>query len=69
MVAIRNIYKYLKPNGIAYFTTYEKSGQEGPTGGNKYQLARKTSEYVPEIASIFGDENVQRKGKLIIAYK
>ena len=69
IVAIRNIYKYLKPGGIAYFTTYEKTGNEGPTGGNKYQLARKTADYVPEIASIFGEDNVQRKGKLIIAYK
>ena len=69
IVAIRNIYKYLKPGGIAYFTTYEKAGNEGPTGGNKYQLARKTADYVPEIASIFGEDNVQRKGKLIIAYK
>lgn len=68
-VAIKNIYKYLKPGGIAYFTTYEKAGQEGPTGGNKYQLARKTAAYIPEIAEIFGADNVVKKGKLIIAYK
>lgn len=69
MVVLRNIYKYLKPGCCAYFSMYEHNRGEGPTGGNKYQLARKTAEYVPEIASIFGDENVQRKGKLIIAYK
>lgn len=69
MVVIRNIYKYLKPGCAAYFSVYEHTRGEGPTGGNKYQLARKTSEYVPEIASIFGEDNVQRKGKLIIAYK
>ena len=68
-VVIRNIYKYLKPGCPAYFSVYEHTRGEGPTGGNKYQLARKTAEYIPEIAAIFGEENVVRKGKLIIAYK
>ena len=65
---IKNIYKLLKDNGVAYFTVYEGTGKgdEGPTKSG-YQLNRKTSEYVNEISSVF--PNVRRKGKLIIASK
>ena len=65
---IKNIYKLLKDNGVAYFTVYEGTGKgnEGPTKSG-YQLNRKTSEYIDEISSVF--PNVKRKGKLIIANK
>lgn len=67
---IKNIYNMLKSNGVAYFTVYEGSGA-GNSGATKagYQLNKKTNEYVEEIAEVFGEDNVQRKGKLIIAKK
>ena len=67
---IKNIYNMLKPNGIAYFTVYEGSGA-GNSGATKagYQLNKKTAEYVEEIQEVFGENSVQRKGKLIIAKK
>ena len=67
-VVIKNIYKLLKPNGVAYFTVYEGTGKgdEGPTKSG-YQLNRKTGEYIDEIMDVF--PSVERHGKLIIAYK
>lgn len=65
---IRNCYRFIKPDGIAYFTVYEGdgTGNEGVTKAG-YQLNRKTVEYVDEISQVFS--NVSRKGKLIIAKK
>ena len=65
-----NIHKLLKSNGILYITVFEgKPGQkEGPTKSG-YQLARKTSEYIDEVANVFGEDNVTRRGKLIVARK
>ena len=67
-VVIRNIYKLLKPNGVAYFTVYEGTGKgdEGPTKAG-YQLNKKTADYVEEISSVF--PSVSRRGKLIVASK
>lgn len=65
-----NIYKLLKSDGILYITVFEgKPGQkEGPTKSG-YQLARKTSEYIDEVANVFGEDKVTRRGKLIVARK
>lgn len=65
---IKNCYRFIKPNGTAYFTVYEGdgTGNEGATKAG-YQLNRKTVEYVDEISQVFS--NVSRKGKLIIAKK
>lgn len=58
--------KAIKPDGKAYFTVYEKAGDnEGHETAAGYQNNMKTADYVPEIERYFG--NVQRKGKLIIA--
>lgn len=67
-VVIKNIYKLLKPNGVAYFTVYEGTGKgdEGPTKAG-YQLNKKTADYVEEISSVF--PSVSRRGKLIVASK
>ena len=67
-VVIKNIYKLLKPNGVAYFTVYEGTGKgdEGPTKAG-YQLNKKTEDYVEEISSVF--PSVSRRGKLIVASK
>ena len=68
---IANIYDALKPGGIAYFDVYEgdKSSAGRQTGKDSYQLTRPVDGYVEEIEEIFGEGNVQRKGKLIIARK
>lgn len=67
---IYNIYNLLAPNGTAYFTVYEGSGSGADSATKSgYQLNRKTSGYIEEIAEIFGEDNVHRKGKLIIAKK
>ena len=63
---LANIKKLLKPSGVAYITVYEGKGVEGPTRSG-YQLGRRTADYVDEIASVFSD--VEKRGKLIIAYK
>ena len=65
-----NIHKLLKSDGILYITVFEgQPGQkEGPTKSG-YQLARKTSEYIDEVANVFGEDNVTRRGKLIVARK
>lgn len=65
-----NIHKLLKSDGILYITVFEgQPGQkEGPTKSD-YQLARKTSEYIDEVANVFGEDNVTRRGKLIVARK
>ena len=65
-----NIYKLLKSDGILYITVFEgQPGQkEGPTKSG-YQLARKTSEYIDEVANVFGEDKVTRRGKLIVARK
>lgn len=67
---IKNIKNMLKPGGVAYFTVYEGTGA-GDSKETKagYQLNKKTADYVEEIEEVFGDGNVQRKGKLIIAKK
>lgn len=68
LATIKNCYKYLKPNGVAYFTVYEGSGSgSGSPTKSGYQLNRKTAEYIDEISQIFND--VVRKGKLIVARK
>ena len=65
-----NIHKLLKSDGILYITVFEgQPGQkEGPTKSG-YQLARKTSEYIDEVANVFGEDKVTRRGKLIVARK
>ena len=67
---IKNIRSMLKPGGIAYFTVYEGTGA-GDSRETKagYQLNKKTADYVEEIAEIFGDNNVSRKGSVIVARK
>ena len=67
--------KALKPDGTAYFTTYEgatdKNGKKAgdgvarQTGKDTFQNYRKTADYVDEVREWFG--NVERKGALIIA--
>lgn len=64
---IENIYYFLKDGCTAYFTVYD-SGQEKETSKG-YQLGKKLSFYVPEVASVFGDENVTTKYGMIIARK
>ena len=68
---ITNIYDALKPGGVAYFDVYEgdKSSSGGQTGKDNYQLKRPVDGYLEEVAEVFGDNNVQLKGKLIIAKK
>lgn len=67
---IKNIRSMLKPGGTAYFTVYEGTGA-GDSRETKagYQLNKKTADYVEEIAEIFGDNNVSRKGSVIVARK
>lgn len=73
---IQNIYDLLKPNGTAYFTTYEgnKSGK-GDTSikrqgiATSYQNHRDTKTYIEEIEDVFGKGNVSIKNKVITAVK
>lgn len=67
---IKNIYSLLKSGGTAYFTVYEGTGA-GDSRETKagYQLNKKTADYIEEIAEIFGDNNVSRKGSVIVAKK
>lgn len=59
--------KAIKPDGKAYFTVYEKSGDSNAvqTGRDSWQNARKTADYAGEIRKYFNKVTV--KGKLIIA--
>lgn len=68
---IANMYEALKPGGVAYFDVYEsdRSGIGGQTGKDNYQLKRPIDGYVEEIAEIFGEDNVKRRGKVIEARK
>ena len=72
---IANIYSILKPGGTAYFDVYVGSGagagtgQGRPTGGDKYQTFMKLEDYAEEIGEVFGQDNVEVKGKLIVATK
>lgn len=61
-----NMSKLVKPGGEIYITVYEGSGKgnEGPTK-SRYQLNRKTADYLHEIQEVFPD--ARRRGKLIIA--
>lgn len=65
---ISNIYKLLKPEGIAYFSVYEGDrssvGKETTKG---YQLNKPIVEYVSEVEQLFS--NVVKKGSIIIAKK
>ena len=67
---IKNIRSMLKLGGTAYFTVYEGTGA-GDSRETKagYQLNKKTADYVEEIAEIFGNNNVSRKGSVIVARK
>ena len=68
---IKNIYNLLKNGGTAYFDVYEDKKKDGPkqTGKDKFQLFKGIDEYVEEVEEIFGEGNVTRKGKLLIAKK
>lgn len=61
--------------GTAYFDVYVGSGagagtgQGRPTGGDKYQTFMKLEDYAEEIGEVFGQDNVEVKGKLIVATK
>lgn len=72
---IANIYSILKPGGTAYFDVYVGSGagagtgQGRPTGGDKYQTFMKLEDYAEEIGEVFDQDNVEVKGKLIVATK
>lgn len=58
--------KSIKPDGRAYFTTYEGDGSGvGRATSAGWQNNRKTESYVPEIQKYF--DSVVRQGSLIIA--
>jgi len=61
----------LRIGGTLYITVYEgdKSGSGRMTKEDCWQENRKTEDYMPMLRDIFGEENVTRKGKLIIAQK
>lgn len=64
---ILEVAKAIKSDGTAYFMVYEGNGTGvGAETSSGYQNNRKTIDYVKEIQPYFDDE-VQRKGKLIIA--
>ena len=63
---ILEVAKCIRDGGTAYFTVYEGDGSgEGRQTSSGWQNNRKTADYVSEIGLYFDD--VQRKGKLIIA--
>lgn len=63
---ILEVAKCIRDSGTAYFTVYESDGSgEGRQTSSGWQNNRKTADYVSEIGRYFDD--VQRKGKLIIA--
>lgn len=63
---ILEVAKCIRDGGTAYFTAYEGDGSgEGRQTSSGWQNNRKTADYVSEIGRYFDD--VQRKGKLIIA--
>lgn len=63
---IIEVAKCIRDGGTAYFTVYEGDGSgEGRQTSSGWQNNRKTADYVSEIGRYFDD--VQRKGKLIIA--
>lgn len=63
---ILEVAKCIRDSGTAYFTVYEGDGSgEGRQTSSGWQNNRKTAGYVSEIGRYFDD--VQRKGKLIIA--
>lgn len=63
---ILEVAKCIRDGGTAYFTVYEGDGSgEGRQTSSGWQNNRKTADYVSEIERYFDD--VQRKGKLIIA--
>lgn len=63
---ILEVAKCICDSGTAYFTVYEGDGSgEGRQTSSGWQNNRKTADYVSEIGRYFDD--VQRKGKLIIA--
>lgn len=63
---ILEVAKCIRDGGTAYFTVYEGDGSgEGRQTSSGWQNNRKTADYVSEIGQYFDD--VQRKGKLIIA--
>lgn len=63
---ILEVAKCIRDSGTAYFTVYEGDGSgEGRQTSSGWQNNRKTADYVSEIGRYFDD--VQRKGKLIIA--
>ena len=67
---IKNIKSMLKPGGTAYFTVYEGTGLGDSKETSKgYQLNKKTVDYIDEVKEIFGDNNVTRKGSVIVAKK
>mgnify|MGYP004693415947 CR=1 FL=1 len=63
---VLEVAKCIRDGGTAYFTVYEGDGSgEGRQTSSGWQNNRKTADYVSEIGRYFDD--VQRKGKLIIA--
>lgn len=68
---IKNIYMKLKNGGTAIFDVYEDKKKAGPkqTGKDKYQLFKGLEDYVEEVAEIFGEQNVEKKGSIILAHK
>jgi hypothetical protein len=67
---IRQASTNIKPGGTAYFQIYEGArtgvGKETSKG---FQNNKKTADYLLEVESIFGPNNVRRKGNVIIATK
>lgn len=65
---IRQAKNAIPIGGTAYFSVYEGTGKgKGFPTTKGYQRNEKTADYVPRIEAIFGEGNVERKGKLIIA--
>lgn len=71
---LKNIHRLLKNGGTLYIYGYSgnKADQERggrTTGKDQWQNFKKGKEYVPEVVSVFGEDNVKSKGELIIATK
>ena len=65
---IRQAKNAIPIGGKAYFSVYEGTGKgKGFPTTKGWQRNEKTVDYVPRIEAIFGEGNVERKGKLIIA--
>lgn len=68
---INTVYEAVKDGGFVMFKIHEgnKSGIGKVTRKDCWQNNKKTSEYIPMIKEVFGDNNVIKKHTLIIAMK